>query len=498
MVAGPYVPLDSTVGEGSVHSFIDVGLRVGGKPPRGGVTMRGFNAVVGAGLVLAAAWLAACGDDGPLNLPVGAGGSGGDPVSTGGFSPTAHGGGGAGGEGGVGGELPFCEGKGPPIEIPQLGDCANDLATIFLFGICSCSDINASNVLLTDSFNSNESDDVKVNGSIGLNGTYTGLSPATLHGTLWSAGPTIWQNTHEIDKQVRCGSTLTVASPSTVHDDLYVADDITTQPDYLTVDGTLHIPSGKGHVGVVADDVVNEAVSVEAPCNCGDPLDIAGIVASFENDNDNAMEGLDPDVLVGATGDVDLSLPCGRYYFNGAATSGANITIELQGRTAILIAGDLIPTGAFSINLGPDAELDLFIAGDLTVKNDLSLGDKAHPARSRVYVAGSGTLTSASEMAMNLYLPNDVLSVQNDLEVWGSLFVGGLDFTSPLTVHYDEAILDVDGCPDPDTPCEDCHDCVNPTPACVDGFCDKCKDDGDCCPPFICLGNGTCALEQPD
>ena len=206
---------------------------------------------------------------------------------------------------------------------------------------------------------------------------------------------------------------------------------------------------------------------------------------------------LAPDALSAITTSVDLTLPCGRYYLDEITPLGAEVSIALTGRTALFVAGNLNPTNTFAITLGPEAELDLFVAGDLTIANNFAIGDKERAAKTRVYVGGKGTFTSPTEFAGNLYLPNHTLQVQNQLEVWGSLFVGGLNIVSPLTVHYDEAILLIDGCPDPNSQCEDCHDCINPKPACIDGWCAACSSDDDCCPPLKCLPDGHCKLEEP-
>ncbi|MDC0667205.1 hypothetical protein [Nannocystis radixulma] len=77
-------------------------------------------------------------------------------------------------------------------------------------------------------------------------------------------------------------------------------------------------------------------------------------------------------------------VPCGRYLFT-AIDSNSSLDITLTGRTVIAVAGDVQNVGAFHITLGPEAELDLFIAGN----------------------------------------------------------------ASPLVVHYGHAILDLDGCDDP-------------------------------------------------
>ena len=99
-------------------------------------------------------------------------------------------------------------------------------------------------------------------------------------------------------------------------------------------------------------------------------------------------------------------------------------------------------------------------------------------------------------LGANLYQPNAVFTANNVAEIWGSLFVGGLQLASPFIVHYDQAILDLEGCDDPNKTCTDCHDCANPTPSCKNGTCAPCVVDSDCCPPLVCDG-GSCKAIIP-
>ncbi len=406
--------------------------------------------------------------------------------------------GGFGGMGGGGGFVGFCDGSGPPIELDILGGCTGDVASsVFLFAICSCSDIKLQNSLQTDSFDSSQGPDVKHNGSVGLNGAMHVVTQTDIDGSLWSKGNVTWQASVDARSYMVCGGDLTVPVSSTVHSDLFVDGNVEGYNGALKVAGALHITPGMSHSGVFPKGgIIEEAVVVPTPCDCGAPLDIPTIVAGFETSNENDEENIDPTVLSGNLEAVDLVLPCGRYYFTDV-TPLAKVNITLEARTAIFVAGDFNPTDLFSIKFGPDAELDLFIAGNLTIKGSTTLGDPARPALSRVYVHGKGEVTSTTDLAANLYLPNETLELKGTTTVWGSLFVGGLLVTSPLTVHYDEAIMDIDGCGDPGGFCEDCHDCGNPVPACVEGTCVPCVQDADCCPPLECRPDGTCRLASP-
>jgi hypothetical protein len=374
-----------------------------------------------------------------------------------------------------------------------LGDCTGDVAKkLFLFGVCSCKDIEIYNTLTSESFDSTKpGSKEKDNGSLATNANYKATSPVTLHGGIWAAGSVELVNKHELFNELRSGTGLSVPTGSTVHDDVFVQGNVSA-PGGLTVDGALFVPPNSSVTGVTAaGGIKNQAVKIAKPCDCGTPIDVPKIVTSFANKNDNAKEKLAANALTKIVQPTTLSLPCGRYYLEEITPLGAEVTIKLDGRTALFVKGDVSPTGKLSIVMGPAAELDLFVAGNL------SLGDVKRPYKSRMSVHGTGKFTSKTVFAGNLYLPNATLQVFNELEVWGSLFVGGLNVTSPMALHYDVAILGIDGCPDPEQKCDDCHDCINPKPACKGGSCAKCATDDDCCPPLICKADGTCELPQP-
>lgn len=316
---------------------------------------------------------------------------------------------------GTTGPVDFCDGQGG-ISLPGDVDvCTGDLGKkTFLFAICSCTGVTANNTLKTDSFDSEMMDMMVMDGgSVGVNGAYSASSAVDIGGSLWVDGKIQTFNTHEVAQILQCGADITAGSPSHVGDDVFLEGSIFAQNKTMTIDGDLHLQNGQANNGAtVKGKTIKEAVIVKTPCDCSDPIDVAAIVTGFMQDNDNDLVPVEVDELVALPDAKVLELPCGRYFFSGISSNNT-LTIKLTGRTVIAIAGDLKTAGAFAIELGPDAELDLFVAGNVDFNNAAAIGDPKRPAAARVYVGGGVKFASNFVLAANLYQPNAVFTANN-------------------------------------------------------------------------------------
>ena len=269
----------------------------------------------------------------------------------------------------------------------------------------------------------------------------------------------------------------------------------------LTVGSTLTVPAGNtisvspgpNSVGTL----VRAPVSVPAPCDCAAQprIDIPAIVAEQATGNDNTTIGLTPGSLMGLSTSTTRTLPCGRYYVTGMQTTGgAHLTLNVTGRVALFVDGDVVVSGNFSVTLASGAELDLFIARDVNVMGTLMIGDPSHAARTRVYVGGdqSIALSNTAAIAANLYAPTSALQVSGALEVYGSLFSENIQASDRVTVHYDRAVLGAAADCDQPPSCQSCLDCGNQ--ACRNGACSPCTTTADCCAPLECIA-GVCSVE---
>ena len=128
-------------------------------------------------------------------------------------------------------------------------------------------------------------------------------------------------------------------------------------------------------------------LTVALPCACdaAELLDVAGLVAAARSANDDAAVGLGPDL---ATAPSSLSLPCGRFFFS--AVKGSSAHLQVQGRVALFVEGDVELSSQFVLDLAAGAELDWFIDGNFILDPGARVGDPVRPAATRIYVRGDG------------------------------------------------------------------------------------------------------------
>jgi cytoskeletal protein CcmA (bactofilin family) len=283
---------------------------------------------------------------------------------------------------------------------------------------------------------------------------------------------------------------LRVAGGTEVERDLVAQGALDVQGS-LQIGRDLVLPPDATMAGniVVAGTTRRESVSIPTPCDCGDRLDIAGIVAAGVAAAD---DGFDRDALSSITGpNQTVEIPCGRFDVSNINVRGG-LTLRVHGRTALFIDGSLTVSGSLGVDLGDTGELDIFVAGSLTIMGNATFGSSSRPAAVRIYVAENVELAGGSELAGNLYAPNAHVNPQGTYEVYGSLFANTIQAAGDLIVHYDRAVLRVDEECDTPTPenCTECDDCGRN--ACIDGECGPCRSDADCCAPLVCYANGTC------
>jgi hypothetical protein len=138
-------------------------------------------------------------------------------------------------------------------------------------------------------------------------------------------------------------------------------------------------------------------------------------------------------------------------YYLGPVKGDGDLTFRITGKVALLIDGDVALTAPLTVELDTDdAELDLLITGIISIDHALVIGRQDHPARTRVYIGGTGTLELAgdSQLATNLYAPHAAVALSANATVYGSLFVRQLAQSAPLTIHYDVDVRRADiACP---------------------------------------------------
>jgi hypothetical protein len=431
---------------------------------------------------------------------------------------------GPGGEGGGGGTVvqdgregtivddDFCPAGGPLVDVPDMGGeievdrCTGEVAErVFGHAICSCADTNVAGYLTTRSFDSDVDPEAlsESGGPVGVNGQYLTGGYADVGGTFVVAGAQslTFAGYVRAGGDLEVGGDVTAAGYINVLRDAWFAGDVLV-PGYTEVARDLYQPPGKSMLTVldVGGERHDQSFAVEPPCPCGpaDVIDIGAMVEAARLDNDNAAVGLDPGALANVVGiGVEIELPCGRFYLDSVGGLGG-ITLRMDGHTALFVGGDVDAVGALDVELGPEGELDLFIAGNLVTIGAGSFGDRSRPSATRVYIGGAGdvVLVGASEFVGNVYAPRSRITSVGAAFVYGSIFGQTIDIPGALIVSYDLDILEVgEDCGQPDAEPGDCDRCDSSCPgnrACVDGACVDCRTDADCCEPLVCWPDGTC------
>lgn len=402
----------------------------------------------------------------------------------------------------------FCSGKGPivtladPASAQTYETCSGRIAAgKFLNALCTCSNATVAGYLKTRSFDSVKGGPTDTGGSVGINEQYSITSGFTdVGGSLTIAGTNSlsFAGYLKVGNTLRTNGSATVAGYTKVGGDAWFASGFTDLGP-VTIQGDLHSAAPiMGLPLAVNGEKIAENVVGPSPCPCApaDLLDVGTLVDDARTHNDNAKFGIDQKMLNLVVGNIEVTLPCGRFYLEQIAGAG-NLIINVSGRVALFIEDDLAAAGNLEFRLAPSAEIDIFVKDNLVLTGRAVFGDASRPAASRIYVGGEGDvmLVGADRFVGNLYAPRSLVTAVGYVDVAGSVFAR--DFLVPGYANfvYDRAIQDAgDNCdapPHPPTSCLQCGTCTSGA-ACVDGACGACRNDADCCSPLTCM-DGICS-----
>jgi len=399
----------------------------------------------------------------------------------------------------------YCQGDGPPVLNPGTAQelCTGEIAAVnFRFALCSCEGLVTAGTLTTSSIDSNGGTSGQ-SASVGTNGKFDAAAPVDIGGSLWASGDggMTTGNTVNVTGDLRSGGSVSSGALS-VGRDLDLEGNLVVPGD-VTVGNELHQPAAGTQtvVGTLSATQVRGPIDIPEPCDCSPELilPIGEIVTSMATANDNAETGFDSEALRNITSPVTLDVPCGRLYLSGI--DGANeVTLNINGRVALFVGGDLSISGKLTINVPAGSQLDLFVAGNFTAASDVVIGDPDRPAATRIYIGGTGTvaISSSVDLNANLYAPQAELVLAAATVIRGAVFARRIAVAGDLGIVYDEAILDagedceVPGVPGDPKVCDSCRDCANQ--ACTDGTCaDSCTSNDQCCTGLICR-QGECTV----
>ncbi len=408
----------------------------------------------------------------------------------------------------------ICSGKGPIVTIPgatttgTYNTCTGQIAeTRFVNALCTCNDAHINGYLRTRAFDSAQGTTPDLGGSVGINQTYLNAAGFTdVGGSLSIAG----NDSLSLAGYVKTGADLRVqgsarvAGYTNVGRNMWVGDGYTDLGP-VSVAGDLHASGTVLAIPLfLKGKRYQESVTVPPPCPCEDKdiLDVAALVADAKVNNDNATAGIVPTMFNELIGYATATLPCGKFYIEQIGGIG-DVVITVTGRAALFVDGSVTNTGNLEFQLGPGAEIDLFIRDNLTITGRAIFGERNHPAASRVYIGGSGDvrLVGTGDFVGNLYAPRSLVATIGYGVFLGSVFARDFVCDGFADFSYDLAVGQAGNCPKPTptptptpTPppstCTQCNTCTGGT-ACVAGKCGACQTDADCCSQMIC-SNGQC------
>jgi hypothetical protein len=397
--------------------------------------------------------------------------------------------------------------------------CLGGIAqTTFTWSVCSCKNVVFEGEALVDGWNSMSGPYVpgKLGGGVGADVAITSMSGTDIWGQAWAASnATAFNMQGNVHHDLQSGGDIT-ADGLNVSRDAYVAGNINGQ---MTVGGTLYQTPGKASGGLTP---VQQAVTVNPPCDCAHPVPVASTVAWAKTNNNNAAIGLDPAILTQPNHPARIDLPCGIYYLLGFSSGGM---IVAHGNVAVFVDGDATSSGDLTMTIAdPASQLDLWISGTIVATSNFKIGAASYPALTRTYVGSTKTLDIQVGLVIGgeLWAGNAPVLWESDSDMFGAIFAGDFNVLSTFHLHQDQAIDTVgSNCPPPKggssssggsgsassgsgsssggstsssgSPpppmCGTCKDCGNQ--ACINGTCGSCSSSAQCCPPLVC-SNGAC------
>jgi hypothetical protein len=240
---------------------------------------------------------------------------------------------------------------------------------------------------------------------------------------------------------------------TTFNHNAFINGDVTGRFDIV---GDLHVPQtanvSQSTLSNVGGSVIRGPISTDIPCPCqpSQELNIQALTTYGATHNDNATTGALTATEYANGGPMTLVLPCGRYYLT-RINQPHGLNIEFQGRTVLYVDGDMTIGGELQYTIDPGAEVDVFIAGSLSIGADAMLGTPAAPSSVRTYVGGQGAidLSAATVFGGNLYAPNADVTFHASANLYGSIFARNAIFSGSANVHFDSNIRTAgSSCPD--------------------------------------------------
>jgi hypothetical protein len=336
------------------------------------------------------------------------------------------------------------------------GLCLGALAAqTFRHALCACNSLELPfGGLMTDAYDSSRGSYTASRvldslSHVGVNAKLSAADRITVGGSLVVAdalGPSALP-VLDVRGDLRVGGPFAYTNSVDVGGDLWLASDLMGSAA-LHVAGNLIQPEMGARSAspalLVDGSDLRGPVAIADPCACdGGTLEkIGDIVVAARAHNDNAEAGIAPEraelVLLS---DERIELPPGKRVFLTSIATAGTVTFAVAGRSVLVVEQGIDVAGALNLELGPEAELDLFVGKHISV-GVLEAPPPAEnrPARLRIYLAGDYFHAQVFSAA-NVYAPN-ALALPLASDLYGSLFAKEIyNSIGSLRMHYDTSVV---------------------------------------------------------
>lgn len=348
---------------------------------------------------------------------------------------------------------PFCSLRGPLVDVSDLAPAACGAASRgFHYALAACAAFVSEGLAEVDGFDSRLGPYVagQASGALAAGDGLFLNAGGEVGGSVWITGSAGAPLTGDLTVGGNLFDDGPLQSPEhvvRVQGDAHVAGDVRLAE--LSVGGRFTLgKSAALEIAAAAPPVTRADVTVQRPVSCDTVLDIAALVEAASRDNDNTSIGLQAaSSLKLFDAQREVTLPCGRYFVEDIYAAGA-LAVRITGRVALYVRNGVVVenTGALTIRLDEDAELDLFVVQGLSSLGSVQIGSPSAPTRARLHFATSGSLsfTGPALLAASLYAPRGQLVTESRFELFGAGLLGQVA-SGPLTLHYDRALA-ADSC----------------------------------------------------
>ncbi len=314
--------------------------------------------------------------------------------------------------------------------------CSTPAAKVFNAGLCLCEDLD----LVGSGVTALSSDGLAVN--VGVNGTVDVVGEHDINGSLVA-----WKGVHDTghltvrDDLISTGNVDGVGELH-VGGDLHVGGNLSTVGQFsvgglVCVAGTI---DSVGSGGTVRPGTYRAPAA--PPCGCAKEqlLDVA---AEVDRARANVGSSVVRVPVVDGVGELVVELTGGRYYLTGLQSVG-HLRLVVKAPSALFVDGDWTTVGQDTIDVDPDASLDLYVKGKIENVGSWKVGTGTLAGVVRLFVGGTDSLVESvgdKDFVGSIYAPTAAMELVGDTRIRGAIFARKLTGTGSLLVDYAQPAL---------------------------------------------------------